>query len=46
MPHLAFQPEAMSDTPVLAMHDVVTSYYLRLHEKLLLKILTQNSLYF
>ena len=31
VPHLAFQPDAMSDTPVLAMHDVVTSYYLRLH---------------
>ena len=31
VPHLAFQPDAMSDTPVLAMDDVVTSYYLRLH---------------
>ncbi|UUZ66039.1 homoserine dehydrogenase [Polaromonas sp. P1-6] len=30
VPHLAFQPDAMSDTPVLAMGDVVTSYYLRL----------------
>jgi homoserine dehydrogenase len=30
VPHLAFQPGAMSDTPVLAMGDVVTSYYLRL----------------
>jgi homoserine dehydrogenase len=31
VPHLAFQPDAMSDTPVLAMTDVVTSYYLRLN---------------
>ena len=31
VPHLAFQPESMSDTPVLAMSDVVTSYYLRLN---------------
>jgi homoserine dehydrogenase len=31
VPHLAFQPEAMSNTPVLAMGDVVTSYYLRLN---------------
>jgi homoserine dehydrogenase len=30
VPHLAFQPEAMSDTPILPMGDVVTSYYLRL----------------
>ena len=34
VPHLAFQPEtmnqAMSDTPVLAIDEVVTSYYLRL----------------
>lgn len=30
VPHLAFQPDWMSDTPVLAMGDVVTSYYLRL----------------
>ncbi len=30
VPHLAFQPDAMSDLPVLAMQDVVTSYYLRL----------------
>nr|WP_315466043.1 homoserine dehydrogenase [uncultured Rhodoferax sp.] len=30
VPHLAFQPEAISNTPVLAMSDVVTSYYLRL----------------
>jgi homoserine dehydrogenase len=31
VPHLAFQPDAMSNTPVLAMGDVVTSYYLRLN---------------
>ncbi len=30
VPHLAFQPHAMSSTPVLPMGDVVTSYYLRL----------------
>jgi len=30
VPHLAFQPDAMSDLPVLPMGDVVTSYYLRL----------------
>ncbi len=30
VPHLAFQPDAMCDTPVLPMSDVVTSYYLRL----------------
>jgi homoserine dehydrogenase len=30
VPHLAFQPNAMSDLPVLAMSQVVTSYYLRL----------------
>jgi homoserine dehydrogenase len=30
VPHLAFQPNAMSDLPVLPMGDVVTSYYLRL----------------
>jgi homoserine dehydrogenase len=30
VPHLAFQPDAMSDTPILPMADVVTSYYLRL----------------
>ena len=30
VPHLAFQPGAMSDTPILPMADVVTSYYLRL----------------
>ncbi|WP_399684645.1 homoserine dehydrogenase [Xenophilus sp.] len=30
VPHLAFQADAMSDTPVLPMSEVVTSYYLRL----------------
>lgn len=30
VPHLAFQPDALSDLPVLPMSEVVTSYYLRL----------------
>ncbi|MDO8456433.1 MAG: homoserine dehydrogenase [Burkholderiaceae bacterium] len=30
VPHLAFQPDAMSDLQVLPMCDIVTSYYLRL----------------
>lgn len=30
VPHLAFQPDAMSKLPVLPMSEVVTSYYLRL----------------
>jgi homoserine dehydrogenase len=30
VPHLAFQPDQMSDVPVLPMSEVVTSYYLRL----------------
>ncbi len=30
VPHLAFQPDALSDTPILSMDDVETSYYLRL----------------
>ncbi|APW37024.1 homoserine dehydrogenase [Rhodoferax koreense] len=30
VPHLAFQPDAMSDLPVLPMSEIVTSYYLRL----------------
>jgi homoserine dehydrogenase len=30
VPHLAFQPDQMSDAPVLPMSEVVTSYYLRL----------------
>ncbi len=30
VPHLAFQPDALSDLPILAMDDVETAYYLRL----------------
>jgi homoserine dehydrogenase len=30
VPHLAFQPDAMSDLPILPMSQIVTSYYLRL----------------
>jgi homoserine dehydrogenase len=30
VPHLAFQPDRLSDTPVLPIEDTVTSYYLRL----------------
>ncbi len=30
VPHLAFQPDALSDTPILPMEEVETSYYLRL----------------
>jgi homoserine dehydrogenase len=30
VPHLAFQPSAMRNTPILPMGEVVTSYYLRL----------------
>ena len=30
VPHLAFQPEAMVDLPILPLSDVITSYYLRL----------------
>jgi homoserine dehydrogenase len=30
VPYLAFQPDAMVDTPILPMADVVSSYYLRL----------------
>jgi homoserine dehydrogenase len=30
VPHLAFQPDALSDLPILTMDDVETSYYLRL----------------
>jgi homoserine dehydrogenase len=30
VPHLAFQPSHLSDTPVLSMDDVETAYYLRL----------------
>jgi len=30
VPHLAFQPGSLADTPILPMDEVVTSYYLRL----------------
>jgi homoserine dehydrogenase len=30
VPHLAFQPNALSNIPVLAMEDVETAYYLRM----------------
>jgi homoserine dehydrogenase len=30
VPHLAFQPDALTDTPILPMSEVQTSYYLRL----------------
>lgn len=31
VPHLAFQPDAILDMPILPIHDVITSYYLRIH---------------
>ncbi len=31
VPPLAFQPDAMSDTPVMPMGEIITSYYLRLN---------------
>ncbi|HEY8025939.1 MAG TPA: homoserine dehydrogenase [Burkholderiaceae bacterium] len=30
VPHLAFQPNAMADTPILPMSEITTSYYLRM----------------
>ena len=30
VPHLAFQPDALADTPILGIDEVVTSFYLRL----------------
>ncbi len=30
VPHLAFQPDQLTDVPILPMADVVTSYYLRM----------------
>lgn len=30
VPHLAFQPDAMADTPILSIEEVVTSYYMRM----------------
>ena len=31
VPHLAFQPDAMTNIPVLPMSEITTSYYLRMH---------------
>jgi len=31
VPHLAFQPDALADTPILPISEVVTSYYVRIH---------------
>lgn len=31
VPHLAFQPDALSNIPILPMDDVSTAYYLRIH---------------
>ena len=31
VPHLAFQPDAILDMPILPIQDVITSYYLRIH---------------
>ncbi|MEM7402345.1 MAG: homoserine dehydrogenase [Pseudomonadota bacterium] len=31
VPHLAFQPGALSEIPILSMDDVSTAYYLRIH---------------
>lgn len=31
VPYLAFQPNAMTDTPILPISEVTTSYYLRMH---------------
>ena len=31
VPYLAFQPDAMADTPILPMSEITTSYYLRMH---------------
>jgi len=33
VPHLAFQPDALSDLPILPMEEVETAYYLRLQAK-------------
>jgi len=33
VPHLAFQPDSLSDEPILKMEDVVTAYYLRMQAK-------------
>ena len=31
VPHLAFQPNSLSDLPILPMSEIITSYYLRMH---------------
>lgn len=31
VPHLAFQPDAMTNIPILPMSEITTSYYLRMH---------------
>ena len=31
VPHLAFQSDALSDVPILAIGEVITAYYLRMH---------------
>jgi len=33
VPHLAFQPDSLSDLPILSMDDVETAYYLRMQVK-------------
>ena len=33
VPHLAFQADTLSDTPILPIEDVVTGFYLRMHVK-------------
>jgi homoserine dehydrogenase len=33
VPHLAFQPHALSDLPIISMKDVLTAYYLRMRVK-------------
>ena len=33
VPHLAFQPDALTNTPILPMSEVTTSYYLRMQVK-------------
>ena len=33
VPHLAFQPDQLADTPILSIGDVTTSYYLRMRVK-------------
>jgi len=33
VPHLAFQPDALSDAPILPIEEIITAYYLRIHVK-------------